>query len=93
MQIADHLFVQLVEREPDRRDVLVFLDNNNGGEGLLPTEEITGFTKRLYDEIARGVDSIEVDGIVIGRPAFPLLIAALTYFAGVVPHFTDADQE
>lgn len=92
MRISENLLLQLVEREPDDRDVLVFVDESTGQEGQFPTADIVDFTKRLYGEIKRGVETIEVDGIIIGRPAFPNLIVALGYFAGIAPHPKDARQ-
>jgi hypothetical protein len=89
VRISETLLVQQVG------DFLVVIDESSGGEAVIPAAELASFTRKAQEEAVRGVDSIEVDGILIGRPAFKNLFVALTYFAGTLAsdHFTEADSE
>jgi len=85
VHISDNLLVQLVGSD------LVICDESSGQESR-PIPDIMEFTRMVHDQRAKGVASIEVDGIRIGGDAFDHLMLALGYFAGVVPHPEDSRQ-
>lgn len=86
MRISENLLVQYVDGAG-----LVIMDDSAGLESA-PIPDILDFTRKVQAERSRGVASIDVDGITIGRHAFDHLMVALGYFAGVVPHPNDARQ-
>jgi hypothetical protein len=91
VRISENLLVQQVD------DLLVIVDESSGQEATIYGWDLVAFTRKAQEEAVRGVDVIEVDGLLIHRSAFKNLFVALTYFAGTLTsdtgHFTEADSE
>lgn len=86
MRISETLLVQYVDGAG-----LVIVDESSGQESE-PIIDIEGFAKQVKEEAIRGVDPLDVDGILIGGQAIANLFVALAYFAGVAPHPSETGQ-
>jgi hypothetical protein len=91
VRISETLLVQQVDEQ------IVIMDESSGQEAIVQGRDLATFTRKAQEEAVRGVDVIEVDGLLIHRSAFQNLFVALTYFTGTLTgdtgHFTEADSE